>query len=334
MPSGKRKRRRSFWRDQAGVLASVAVALFGLVLGAAGAYSSGRGAAARAAAALERAGPLREGMVRDAALRENGTVAFAGRTDLVARIEGDAPLERIAPPSTTPRPKIIVIFDDMGPDPAAYEAVMALPGPLTLSFLPYAEGLQTLADRARGEGHAVMLHLPMQPDGPEDPGPQSLEASMTASRLLSELAWNLDRFTGYVAVNNHMGSRFTRNDAAMRTVLSVLAERGVYFVDSKTSAGSRASEAGAAVGAPVYVRDVFLDPDSGEELVRTQLARAERIARETGFVVAICHPRRDTLAVVGPWLTSALERGYDLATVEALPELDKAWRARTTLAMR
>lgn len=317
------------WRGQAGLFASIVVAIVGLVLGAAGAYSSGRGAAARATAAYEDATPLRDGPTR-----ASEAAAFAGRNDVVARLaESEAP-ERIAPPAASPRPKIILIFDDMGPDRAAFESVMALPGPLTLSFLPYADGLQPMADRARAEGHAAMLHLPMEPDGPEDPGPHSLHSAMAASRLLSELAWNLDRFTGFVAVNNHMGSRFTRNDAAMRTVLSVLSERGVFFVDSKTSAGSRASEAGAAVGAPVFLRDVFLDPDAGQDLVRRQLALAERIARETGFVVAIAHPRADTLAVVGPWLTSALERGYDLATVEALPELDKAWRARPTLAMR
>jgi hypothetical protein len=296
--------------------------MIGLIVGAAGAYSSGRGAAARAAIETGRS------------LREGEAIAFSGRQDLIARlVEGAAP-ERIAPPPQGARPKIILIFDDMGLDHAAFEKVMALPGPLTLSFLPYADGLQDLADRSKRQGHAVMLHLPMQPDGAADPGPRSLDPSMTASRLLAELDWNLNRFSGYVAVNNHMGSRFTRNDAAMRTVLSVLDERGVFFVDSKTGADSRASEAGAAVGAAVFARDVFLDPDAGRDLVRSQLALAERIARETGFVVAICHPRADTLAVVGPWLTSAPERGFDLATVETLPELDKVWRSKTTLAMR
>lgn len=306
------------------MLASIAVAAVGLVLGAAGAYSSGRGAAARAHAEAQAATPLREG----------AEIAFAGRDADIARLSLDAYPERIAPPRETKKPRIIVIFDDMGLDHGAFDKVMALPGPLTLSFLPYADGLQGLVDRARGAGHAPMLHLPMEPDGADDPGPHSLKASMTAAQLLSELQWNLDRFTGYVAVNNHMGSRFTRNDAAMRTVLSVIDERGVFFIDSRTSAASSAVEAGAAIGAEVYSRDVFLDPDAGQDLVRTQLSLAERIARETGFVIAICHPRPDTLAVVGPWLTSAPERGFELATVEALPGLSKSWRAPATLAMR
>lgn len=322
MPPKTRKRRRSAWRDQAGVLASIVVALVGVVVGAAGAYSSGRGAAARAA--IEDAKPLREG----------AAIVFSGRQDQIAQAIVGARPERIAPPPQGARPKIILIFDDMGPDSAAFERVTALPGPLTLSFLPYADGIQSLADKAKAQGDAVMLHLPMQPDGHEDPGPHSLQTTMTAARLLAELDWNLARFNGYVAVNNHMGSKFTRDDVAMRTVLSVLHERGVYFIDSKTGADSRASEAGAAVGAQVFSRDVFLDPEAGQDLVRTQLALAERIAQTTGFVVAICHPHPDTLAVVGPWLTTAPERGFDLATVEALPELDRAWRARTTLAMR
>lgn len=157
---------------------------------------------------------------------------------------------------------------------------------------------------------------------------------MSASALLAALDRNLNRIDGFVAVNNHMGSRATRDEALMRTVLSVLKARGVFFVDSKTGPGSRAASAGKAVDAQVFSRDVFLDPDADAETVRRQLVQVERIARATGFAVAIAHPRQGTLAEIGPWLTTAPARGFSLATVESLPDLDRQWRSGTRYAAR
>ena len=43
-------------------------------------------------------------------------------------------------------------------------------------------------------------------------------------------------------------------------------------------------------------------------------------ALETGYAVAIGHPREDTLAVLGPWLASIEARGFELITVSSLLE--------------
>lgn len=296
------------------------MAVAGVVIGASGAYMAGRGAAAEAARGFT--GPIR---LRETPLPPGADV-FAARSRIVERmITGGAP-ERFEPPApSSGRPKIIIVFDDMGIDKGAFEEVMKLPGPLTLSFLPYADGLQPLVDRAAASGHEILLHLPMQPKGAADPGPHSLGADMTGSKLLSELDWNMRRFDGYVGVNNHMGSRFTADEASMKTVLSVLADKGLFFLDSVTTGETVATSAGHAVGAAVFSRDVFLDPEAGQDTVMRQLALVERIANETGFAVAICHARPDTLKVIGPWLTSAPSRGFELQPVSALIDIGDSW---------
>lgn len=274
--------------------------------------------------------------LRDAPLTGGGgSAAFAEREKVIRQMLSDHVPERFVPPELIAAgPRIIMIFDDIGLDRDAFDEIMSLPGPVTLSFLPYAKGLQPLVDEARARGDAAMLHLPMEPSGDADPGPHAIMTGMSASALLRELNWNLNRFTGYIAVNNHMGSRLTRDEASMKTILSVLNEKGVFFLDSLTTGDSVAAEAGRDVGEAVYTRDVFLDPDMGRETVVAQLALAERIARETGFVVAICHPRRDTLDIVGPWLTSAPARGFKLDTIAALPVIESAWRQRQRMATK
>ena len=298
------------------------------MIGALSAYIGEQGSAARA---------LRLEAI-NVALRDEplGDTAETLRDEIVRRVIAGEPvnelgkmsaLERLPTPAFEPlpgKPKIIIIFDDMGVNRRAFERTMQLPGPLTLSFLPYAKDVDQLAARASERGDAVMLHLPMEPRGDADPGPHALRMGMTGAAFLRELDWNLSRFDNYVGVNNHMGSRLTQNEAAMKTTLSILKHNNLFFLDSLTTGKSVAREAGAMVGAQVFARDVFLDADGGREPVIKQLALVEQIARETGYAVAIAHPRKDTFDVIGPWLTSAPARGFELAPVTVLMEMEEA----------
>ncbi len=304
----RRARRRSFTGGRA---ALTAVAAAGLMAGAIAAGLSGAASRSEAggyAASLD----LRDAPVfaPDAGGEDRGAV-------IEAIISAGAPerLDVLPGPRT---PRVVIVFDDVGPDRRAFEALMELPGPLSLSFLPYADDVQRLANRAIAQGHDVLLHLPMEPSGGADPGPGALKSSMEASELFAALGDNLARFEGYSGVNNHMGSKLTRDDQAMKRILAFLDNRGLYFLDSLTTGESKARIAGEAVGAEVIVRDVFLDAEPGEDAVRRQLALAERIAAETGYVIAIAHPRADTLAVIGPWLTSAPARGFRLETLTGM----------------
>jgi len=311
----------------AGLIAICLIAFAGIGVGAVSAYIGEHGSAARA---------LRLEAI-NVALRDEplSNAANSARDEIVRRVMAGEPtkmsaLERFAPPAFTPlpgKPKIIIIFDDMGVNKRAFNRVMNLPGPLTHSFLPYAKDVAQLAARADAKGDAIMLHLPMQPKGGADPGPHALRMGMTGASFLRALDWNLTRFDGYVGVNNHMGSLLTQDEAAMKTTLSILKHNGVFFLDSLTTGSSVAREAGAIVGAQVFARDVFLDADSGKGPVIKQLALVEEIAVKTGYAVAIAHPRKETLDVIGPWLTSAPARGFELATVTALVEMEQARRA-------
>lgn len=323
--------RVSIVRDRsgsAGLISTAIMSALGFLFGTAGGFLADRDAPASTSysAALD---------LRDAPLIGGGP-SFDGRDLLIARALSIAPPERFAPAAArSPRPKIILIFDDMGPDGTAFERVLRLPGPLTLSFLPYAPGVGAKAARTRAAGAAVMLHLPMEPSGSADPGPGALNSNMSAAEIRTALDRNLAGFTGYVGVNNHMGSKLTQDEAAMKTTLAVLKARGLFFLDSLTTERSLAARAGAAVGATVYARDVFIDAGAGSKTIAGQLALVERIARETGFAIAIAHPRAETLEIVGPWLTSAPSRGFELATVEVLASLKSRWKeSQPKIALR
>ena len=69
------------------------------------------------------------------------------------------------------RPLVAVAIDDVGIDRPRSKRAWELPGPLTLSFLPYAKDLREQARTARARGHELMLHLPMSPPAAPIPGP-------------------------------------------------------------------------------------------------------------------------------------------------------------------
>lgn len=217
-------------------------------------------------------------------------------------------------------PMIAIVIDDVGLNrPLAYKSI-ALPAPVTLAFMTYAEDLDTMAAAARSAGHELLVHVPMLPRSRRyDPGPNVLDASLPAAEVRRRLKWGLGRFDGFVGINNHMGSRFTTSPEGMSSVMRELRARGLLFLDSLTTASSVGPEAAQQAGVPYAVRDIFFDntPDDAAS-VRAQLAKLETIARRRGYAVGIGHSRRGSLEVLAKWLPEARRRGFTLVPISTI----------------
>jgi len=226
----------------------------------------------------------------------------------------------VAPAALDGLPMIAIVLDDLGLNrPAAWRAV-DLPGPLTLSLMTYADGLDRLASAARARGHELLLHVPMEPrDSAFDAGPKVLRAGQSAAELQRRLDWDLGRFQGFVGINNHMGSKFTASAAGVALVMRELKARGLLFLDSLTSARSVGWLAADQAGVPYARRDVFLDNVwKDPNAIQRQLARLESIARRQGYAVGIGHPHPLTLDALARWLPEARRRGFALVPISAI----------------
>jgi polysaccharide deacetylase 2 family uncharacterized protein YibQ len=216
-------------------------------------------------------------------------------------------------------PMIAIIIDDMGLNVGRNRATIALPAPLTLSFLPYGVYAADLAMEARAAGHEVMLHLPMQPESDaENPGPKALRVDLGPAELSARLTWYLTHLPGYVGVNNHMGSRFTQSGNGMALVMQALRQRGLLFVDSVTSPHSVGLAMARRSGVPALARDIFLDNALDGRQIAGQLAAVEAVARRSGQAIAIGHPHPETVAALRLWLPTLAAKGFTLAPVTAL----------------
>jgi polysaccharide deacetylase 2 family uncharacterized protein YibQ len=150
----------------------------------------------------------------------------------------------------------------------------------------------------RPPGKAVMLHLPMEPRSGIDPGPGRITTAMDDAAITAQVEADIAAVPLATGVNNHEGSRATADDRVMRDVAAVLAQRHLFFIDSRTIASSVAAKDVVAAGVPSAKRDVFLDGVADVDAIEVQLRRAAAIAKERGSAIAIGHPRASTLLAV------------------------------------
>ncbi len=216
------------------------------------------------------------------------------------------------------RALVAIILDDMGLERTRAMRAIALPTPITLSFLPYGRDAPALAVLARQRGHEVLLHMPMQPMGSENPGPQALNVDLGPQEIRMRVGAALDRFGDAVGLNNHMGSRFMADRSLIAPVMEELAARGLIFVDSRTVNATQGPAAADMVSVPAVIRDVFLDNEITFEAVLKQLVELEQIAKRNGAAIAIGHPHDVTLAALAGWLPTLAERGFQAVPVTTM----------------
>src|SRR4029453_1649683 len=165
-------------------------------------------------------------------------------------------------------------------------------------------------------GHEVLLHLPMEPEGyPRvKPGPgvilrsqsdaqgaetlESDSATVAGAAGAETLESDLGTVPGAVGVNNHMGSAATADPRVMRVIARVLAQRGLFFLDSRTTLATVAESTAAEASVRTVARRVFLDDSPTDAAVRAQMRELLRRARQEGSAVAIGHPYAATLSVL------------------------------------
>jgi uncharacterized protein len=206
-------------------------------------------------------------------------------------------------------PMVAIIIDDMGYHKKIGKELLALPMNLTFSFLAAAPHTAELEEQAFQTGRIVLLHLPMEPKGKEwNSGPVSLLTGQTREEQKVLFEKNLEGVPHAVGVNNHMGSLYTENRVAMDTLMELLREQGLFFVDSFTTAESKGLIAARAAGLPTAKRHVFLDNVHSQDKVCEQLKNLVARAEEQGWAIGIGHPNEATLAALNNCRDRLLKR--------------------------
>ena len=245
--------------------------------------------------------------------------------------DGARPAEVYARPvkaaSANPGPRVVIVVGGLGIGASTtFEALGKLPGPVTLAFTPYGTDLARWISRARGEGHEVLLQVPMEPfDYPEnDPGPQTLLTSLTPEQNIDRLHWFMSRFQGYVGIASFMGARFTSNEPALGQVMRENAKRGLIYFDDASSPRSFAGQIAGANNVPFAKADVVLDAVPTPAAIDGSLARLETAARERGIAVGVASVSPAAIDRISQWVKAAEARGFTLVPISAVANKPKS----------
>jgi polysaccharide deacetylase 2 family uncharacterized protein YibQ len=213
-------------------------------------------------------------------------------------------------------PTVAIVIGGLGVGAAkTTDAIMKLPGAVTLAFTPYGSDPGKLVERARAQRHEVLLQIPMEPfDYPDnDPGPQTLLTSLAADQNLDRLFWHLSRFQGYVGLANFMGARFVATDAVMQAFIREAGKRGLGYLDDGSAPRSVAGPLAEGQSVPFAKADLAIDAVPTSVEIDRALAKLESLAREHGSAVGMASALPISIERLGIWAKALESHGVMLA---------------------
>ena len=211
---------------------------------------------------------------------------------------------------------LVIVIDDAGNNLRELDPFLNIPFPLTIAVLPGLPYSAEAARRARAAGKEVILHQPMEALGGQNPGPGAIYSGMSAQEIRAILSRNIAEVGPVVGVNNHQGSKITMDIAAMETVISFCDDRGIYFLDSRTTSETSAPAAARRLGVTIAERDVFIDNEQDKESMTRFIADGLAKARKNSSAVMIGHAWSPRLApLLAELFPRFIEQGYNIKTV-------------------
>lgn len=204
-------------------------------------------------------------------------------------------------------PKIALIIDDVGYNYRRDVAMTGLGVPVTMSILPDFNQSLKVAEYSHNLGLEVMLHLSMESVSGANMGKIGLAQAMGDGEKIKMLDLALSQVPYAVGLNNHMGSLLTADSGAMAWLMTELAKRKLYFIDSLTTQTSVAGEKAQQQGVAWAERQVFLDNSLLAKDLDYQFQLALVMAKRDGAAIVIAHPHPETFAFLKRRLALAKE---------------------------
>ncbi len=195
------------------------------------------------------------------------------------------------------RPRLVIIIDDVHTQQQLHD-IQHIGYPVTPSiFPPYTLSPHT-PRLARNVVH-YMIHLPMESGSAKfNTQSKTLMSGFSRSQMETRVKELRRLFPRAHFINNHTGSVFTANEAAMNRLYEAMRKEDFIFIDSRTSSKSKVGKIAHAHGDAYVARDIFLDNVHSVPAIHAQLKKAISLAKKHGYAIAIGHPHKVTIAAL------------------------------------
>lgn len=219
---------------------------------------------------------------------------------------------------------LVFVIDDAGMNAEYTKRYASLPFPLTIAVLPKLLHSKDCAYIVRSSGKELILHQPMQSLNHNlDPGPGKISVDMSFSQISSIINENLAEIgPGVKGLNNHEGSEVTEDVLRIGAVLDVCLENKIYFLDSRTTANTKAPQAALERDMTIFEKSgPYIDNIVSREAMLKEIYKSLEAANKNGSAIVIAHVDKSAeilpklLEQMYPYLIKA---GYRFATPSTL----------------
>jgi hypothetical protein len=140
-----------------------------------------------------------------------------------------------------------------------------------------------------------MVHLPLEAVGYTHSEPKTLRVRSSKKKIEARVDEIKAEFPQIHYYNNHTGSKFTANKRVMMYLVGYMKKKHLHFVDSRTTVSTKAGVVSKALHVKLLSRDIFLDNVAQPKQIIEQLKKAVKLAKKSGYAIAIGHPHKNTL---------------------------------------
>ncbi|MBN2453712.1 MAG: divergent polysaccharide deacetylase family protein [Candidatus Omnitrophica bacterium] len=218
------------------------------------------------------------------------------------------------------RPRVAIVMDDFGYNLKDLDTLFSMKQAVTISILPGQRYSMDIARMAKEREFETILHLPLEPHPAKDviEEADTIRCGMSEQEVVLRLKKAIAAVPGIDGVNNHMGSKATEDTKLMTVILKYLKSQDLYFLDSLTSKKSVCGKVSRSLGMWCGRRDIFLDNSNTTAAIEKQLSDMKNLAFRRGTVIAICHDRKNTIAVLSKILPEMEEEGIKFVKLSEL----------------
>lgn len=194
------------------------------------------------------------------------------------------------------KPYLVIIIDDVM-FKNQVQRIMNIPLKISPSFLPQELDNSNMSKYTK-DTKFHLVHLPLEAENQKFIQNNTLLASDTYEEIYKKLLKLKKQFPNTIFYNNHTGSKFTANLNAMDRLFRAMDKLGLIFIDSRTTALTKASQIAQKYNQKLLQRDVFLDHEIDKNYIKQQIYLSINTAKQNGSAIAIGHPHEETLIVL------------------------------------
>ncbi|WP_156877306.1 divergent polysaccharide deacetylase family protein [Psychrilyobacter atlanticus] len=219
-------------------------------------------------------------------------------------------------------PKLAILIDDVGMNTKTTTYFKKIDKPLSFATIPYLPKTNQATKILKDAGFEVILHMPME--GSNDILNRRtvglIKPSMTEKEIYDKFDGAIENLGAVKGFNNHMGSRFTNDPEKMRSLLSYVKKKEMFFIDSNTNSKREGYKIAKELDIPTYYTSYFIDNSHKKEDIMEAIKVSVRLAVERDKVLVIGHYRKETAEAIYEMLDYIEDEGVELVSISEVLE--------------